>query len=273
TRWAAATARPPRRRWAQSRARSWVATWRIATPTPRPSGPRPRCRTARPSRRRSAASWATASGTNMPAASSNRSCAAIRALPFRCACRWRPWTRRSSAATEARRAPTSLRAMTSSTDLRRPGDAALLQHASTHALLLQCAIRVAAEHGIGDASIPRVIAMAQVPAAAFRSHFGTDGELWQTVADGLSNELILIIEATAGDFVDPAKRIACGVRIYLHLARDCPVFAKAVAHRGLDVAGAASLIHNYLPGHIASGKHSARFADAAAETAIDLIAG
>ena len=163
--------------------------------------------------------------------------------------------------------------MTSSTDLRRPGDAALLQHASTHALLLQCAIRVAAEHGIGDVSIPRVIAMAQVPAAVFRSHFGTDGELWQTVADGLSNELILIIESVAGDFVDPARRIACGVRIYLHLARDCQVFAKLVAHRGLDVAGTASLIHNYLPGHIASGKQSARFADAPMETAIDLIAG
>src|SRR6185369_2739300 len=119
---------------------------------------------------------------------------------------------------------------------RRLGDTAPLQHASTHALLLQCAIRVAAEHGIGDASIPRVIAMAQVSAAAFRSHFATDGELWQTVADGLSNEFILIIEATVGEFVDPAKRIACGVCIYLHLARDCQVFAKVVAHRGLDMA-------------------------------------
>jgi AcrR family transcriptional regulator len=163
--------------------------------------------------------------------------------------------------------------MTSSTGLRRPGDTALLRHANTRALLLQCAIRVAAEHGIGDASIPRVIAMAQVPAAAFRSHFGTDDELWQTLADGLSNELILILESTAADFVDPAKRIACGVRIYLHLARDCQVFAKVVAHRGLDVAGAASLIHNYLPAYIASGNHSARFPDATVETAIDLIAG
>ena len=93
------------------------------------------------------------------------------------------------------------------------------------------------------------------------------------MADGLSNELIAIIESTAGEFVDPAKRIAGGVRIYLHLARDCPVFAKVIAHRGLDVAGAASLMHNYLPGHIVSGTNSARFADATMETAIDLIAG
>ena len=55
--------------------------------------------------------------------------------------------------------------------------------------------------------------MAQVSAGEFRSQFRTDGELWDTAADALSNELIGMIESTAGDFVDPAKRIAGGVRI------------------------------------------------------------
>jgi hypothetical protein len=54
----------------------------------------------------------------------------------------------------------------------------------------------------------------------------------EQTADALSNELLILIESTAGEFVDPAKRVACGVRLYLHAARDYPAFAQAVAATG-----------------------------------------
>ena len=95
----------------------------------------------------------------------------------------------------------------------------------------------------------------------------------EQTADALSNELLILIESTAGEFVDPAKRIACGVRLYLHAAREYPAFAQAVAATGLHVAGLNSLLHEFLPRHLYSGESTARFADMSSQAAVDLIAG
>ena len=95
----------------------------------------------------------------------------------------------------------------------------------------------------------------------------------EQTADALSNELLILIESTAGEFVDPAKRIACGVRLYLHAARDYPAFAQAVAATGHHVAGFNSLLHEFLPRHLYSGESTARFADMSSQAAVDLIAG
>ena len=145
-------------------------------------------------------------------------------------------------------------------------------HCSARARLLESALRIGAEQGI-DAALPQVIALAQASSESFRSQFASLDELWQAVADALSNQLLLMIERTAGDFADSAKRIGCGVRMYLREARDNAPFAQFVASRGHDVAGAASLLHDLLPAHIACGTHTARFADAGLDCAIDLIAG
>ena len=154
-----------------------------------------------------------------------------------------------------------------------PDESVLRQHESTRTRLLESALRVCAEQGIGDGALPRVLALAQVSPDNFRSQFASPDELWQAVADVLSNDLLLMIEGTAGSFVDPARRIGCGVRMYLREARDNPLFAHFVQSRGLDVAGGASLLHDQLPAHIATGTHTARFADVGLDCAIDLIAG
>lgn len=154
-----------------------------------------------------------------------------------------------------------------------PVERAARQQANTLARLLDSALRVGTKETFGDRRIPYVLAMARTSPAEFRECFAEPEELWQAVADALSNDLIAMIEATAGEFVDAAKRIECGVRHYLHEARDNPVFARFIAHRGLSAAGVASLIHHYLPAHISSGSHTARFSDATLEGATDLIAG
>lgn len=150
---------------------------------------------------------------------------------------------------------------------------ALQRHALERVRLLEAALGVAAGHSIDGDSATRVAAAAGVTPSALAKHFAGPHQLWQALADALSNELLLAIESTAGEFVDPAKRIGCGVRLYLHEAHDNPLFARLAAHRGLDLASATSLIHRHVPPHIDSGTHSARFADLTAEVAIDVIAG
>ena len=154
-----------------------------------------------------------------------------------------------------------------------PDEGALARHANVRGRLLECGMRAVAEAGTDPDVLSRVAAMAPVTPAQLRDHFRTSDELLQSVADALSNELILIIEGAAGDFVDAAKRIACGVRIYLQMACECPVFAKFVARAGIGVAGPPSLIHQYLPGHIFSGAQTARFAESTTQVGMDLITG
>jgi AcrR family transcriptional regulator len=163
--------------------------------------------------------------------------------------------------------------MATSSAPAHPDDSALQQHARVRGRLLECGMRAVAEAGVDAELLSRVAAMAQVTPAQLRDHFRTNDELLQSVADALSNELIAIIEVTAGDFVDAAKRIACGVRIYLQTARECPVFARFVARAGLGVVGPLSLIHRYLPGHISSGAQTARFAELNTHVGMDLITG
>lgn len=148
-----------------------------------------------------------------------------------------------------------------------------LQHANVLARLLDGALRVGMEGAFDDSSIARVMAMADASAADFRECFASPSGVWEAVADALSNELIASIEGTAGEFVDPAKRVACGVRLYLREARDNAVFARFVAHRGLAAANTTSLIHHFLPSHIAAGHQTARFSDGTLESATDLITG
>jgi AcrR family transcriptional regulator len=150
---------------------------------------------------------------------------------------------------------------------------ALQQHARVRARLLECGMRVFAESATDADVLPRVAAMAQAAPAQVREHFHTADELLRSVADALSNELIMIIEGSAGGFVDAAKRIACGVRIYLQTACECPLFAKFVARAGFGVAGPLSPVQHYLPGHITSGTQTARFAESTARVGMDLITG
>ena len=146
-------------------------------------------------------------------------------------------------------------------------------HAGVRGRLLECGMLVVAETGTDGDLLARVADRARVTPAQCHEHFRTGDELLHGVADALSNELIMLIEDSAGDFVDAAKRIACGVRIYLQTASDCPVFAKFVARAGLRVAGQPSLIHQYLPAHIFSGTQTARFVEPTTHVAMDLITG
>lgn len=141
------------------------------------------------------------------------------------------------------------------------------------ARLVECALAVFAEKGVGASVIQDVIATAEVSQGSFYNHFRTNEELLAAVAQELSNELIEGIEGAVNHYEDPAKRIAHGVRLYLYRARDFPLFARFVTSAAFHLASPNNLIYDYLPPHLEAGFASGRLLRVPVEVALDLVSG
>ncbi len=132
---------------------------------------------------------------------------------------------------------------------------------------------VFAEKGVGASVIQDVIAAAGVSQGTFYNYFRTNEELLEAVTQELNDELLRLIEIEVGAYDDPARRIACGVRMFLHAARTYPLLARFICAAGLHAAAPSSLIYVYLPVHIEQGLAKGRFRDVTVEVGLDLIAG
>ena len=141
------------------------------------------------------------------------------------------------------------------------------------ARLVECALAVFAEKGVGASVIQDVIATAEVSQGTFYNYFRTNEELLAAVAQELSNELLEGIEGAVSRYEDPAARIAHGVRLYLYRAREFPLFARFVMSAAFHLASPNSLIYEYLPPHLEAGFASGRFARIPVEVALDLVSG
>lgn len=141
------------------------------------------------------------------------------------------------------------------------------------ARLVECALAVFAEKGVGASVIQDVIATAEVSQGTFYNYFRTNDELLAAVVQELSNELLEGIEGAVSRNEDPAARIAHGVRLYLYRARDFPLFARFVVSAAFHLASPNNLIYEYLPPHLEAGFASGRFVRIPVEVALDLVSG
>lgn len=141
------------------------------------------------------------------------------------------------------------------------------------ARLVECALAVFAEKGVGASVIQDVIATAEVSQGTFYNYFRTNDELLAAVVQELSNELLEGIEGAVSRYEDPAARIAHGVRLYLYRARDFPLFARFVVSAAFHLASPNNLIYEYLPLHLEAGFASGRFVRIPVEVALDLVSG
>lgn len=141
------------------------------------------------------------------------------------------------------------------------------------ARLVECALAVFAEKGVGASVIQDVIATAEVSQGTFYNYFRTNDELLAAVVQELSNELLEGIEGAVSRHEDPAARIAHGVRLYLYRARDFPLFARFVVSAAFHLASPNNLIYEYLPPHLEAGFASGRFVRIPVEVALDLVSG
>jgi AcrR family transcriptional regulator len=139
--------------------------------------------------------------------------------------------------------------------------------------LIESAMIVFAQKGIGASVIPDVVAAAEVSQGSFYNYFRTNEELLAAVSEELSNEMVLLIETVVGDIEDPALRVATAIRSYLHLARSYRVVARFLSSAGLSLAGKRHAIFEYLPPDIEEGQKRGHFDISALDVAVDLITG
>src|SRR5450830_694756 len=74
--------------------------------------------------------------------------------------------------------------------------------------LIESAMIVFAEKGVGASVIPEVVAAAEVSQGSFYNYFRTNDDLLAAVSSELSAEMIELIEPAVGDIADPALRAA-----------------------------------------------------------------
>lgn len=141
------------------------------------------------------------------------------------------------------------------------------------ARLVESAMLVFAEKGVDASVIDDVLVAAEVSRGTFYHYFRTNGQLLAAASEELINELLTAIESIVGGYEDPALRIACGTRLYLHTARNYPLFARFVSRSGFEVDGANSRFYDFLPHHIEEGMTQGRFKRFPMEVALDFLSG
>jgi AcrR family transcriptional regulator len=139
--------------------------------------------------------------------------------------------------------------------------------------LIESAMIVFAQKGIGATVIPDVVAAAEVSQGSFYNYFRTNEELLAAVSEELSNEMVRLIETAVGDIEDPALRVATAIRSYLHLARSYRVVARFLSNAGPSVAGKKSAVWEYLPPDLKEGQKRGYFDDAPLDIAVDMVTG
>jgi AcrR family transcriptional regulator len=88
--------------------------------------------------------------------------------------------------------------------------------------LIESALQVFNAQGVDATVIDDLITHAQVSRGTFYNHFRTTEEALVAVLEVLGNELLGLVDAAIVDRPDPAERLACGVRMVLHAARQFP---------------------------------------------------
>ncbi len=139
--------------------------------------------------------------------------------------------------------------------------------------LIESAMIVFADKGIGASVIPDVVAAAEVSQGSFYNYFRTNEELLAAVGDELSGEMVQLIEPVVGDIADPAVRVATAMRCYLHLARSHRLLARFLAAAGLRMTVHYNTTFRYLPADLEEGQRRGVFADVPLDIMLELIGG
>jgi AcrR family transcriptional regulator len=143
------------------------------------------------------------------------------------------------------------------------------RRARTRQRIIEAALGVIAERGPDTPVIEDFIRAAGVARGTFYNHFETTEELLTATSSWLEDGLIESIESVIGAFDDPVLRAATGMRLWLHLSRQDPVFCAFVVRsrfRGASVERTLAL-------DLGAGLRSGRLMAPSVELARDLVVG
>ena len=143
------------------------------------------------------------------------------------------------------------------------------RRARTRQRIIEAALGVIAERGPDAPVIEDFIQAADIARGTFYNHFKTTEELLTATSSWLEDSLIDSIESAIGGFDDPVRRAATGMRLWLHLSRQDPVFCAFVVRSRFR--GAA--VERTLALDLGAGLRSGRLAAPSIELARDLVVG
>lgn len=139
--------------------------------------------------------------------------------------------------------------------------------------LIEAAVHVFAEKGVDASVVDDVIRVAEVSRGTFYKYFQSNHELLVAAAEGLGNEMLLLVEANVLNIADPVERIAQGLISFVSITQRYPLVARFAYRVGFEAVGPTSLIYEYLPPHIEEAISTGAFRDEPRMAMLDMIIG
>lgn len=141
------------------------------------------------------------------------------------------------------------------------------------ARLIEGAMNLVAQKGPLATSIDDVIAEAQVSRGTFYKYFDAPASLVDAVAKEMSNEILLLIDPVVQLHEDPIERMAVGMRLALHLARQHPKVGGFISKLGWPNLPSDQLMFEFVPRDIAMGMQQGKFVTMDMRAAMNLTGG
>jgi AcrR family transcriptional regulator len=137
--------------------------------------------------------------------------------------------------------------------------------------IIESALRVFAEKGPEAAVIDDFIKAAGVARGTFYNHFRTTEELLIATSNRLEDELIAAIKQVNDTIDDPLRRIATGIRLWLHLSRGDAIFCAFLVRSRLRGRAVERELARDLGEGLATGRLSAPSIDVARDLVVGLV--
>jgi AcrR family transcriptional regulator len=139
--------------------------------------------------------------------------------------------------------------------------------------LIESALQVFNSKGVEATLIEDLITHAQVSRGTFYNHFRTTEEAMAAVLQELGNELLMLVDAAIIDRPDPAERLACGVRMVLHAARQFPQAGVFISRVGVARSLGKMPALGHLMRDLLEASETGRFTLADPMLGMDLVVG
>jgi AcrR family transcriptional regulator len=143
----------------------------------------------------------------------------------------------------------------------------------TQLQLIEAAIRVFAEKGVGGAPIQAIAAEAGLANGTFYNHFASKQELVGAVAGHLVDRMSDQIAASSRGLEDPAEWVSVALRRFHEKARLDPIWGNVTVRLGASASDASRRIAANMTRDLEEGIRRGRFRVYTRQAAADLVLG
>lgn len=116
----------------------------------------------------------------------------------------------------------------------------------TRLKLLESALAVLHEKGVDSVVADDFIAAAGVSRGTFYNYFDTTNDLIQALATAMGDEFVAVVNAHILTSESPLKRLANGIRLYMSMAVEFPVWGTFLTRVGVQIAVRGQPIEQYI---------------------------